>query len=307
MRSQRHVALEGVFSTAHRASGTAVRRRFAALGAALAWLVVGHPTWAHNAPPPIEQWGAFLPATQTCLRTISRSAHACFDTVVGLEQRCRDEQALGQPCDTTQKDADISAADGALRATLAGACEEGQLTELSFIGFFDAGADLTKLCVTQAQEAVAAIYAPVRSGASSPAAAQCMAAAASYGRKVMWYALQREVPVMERIATQLIETDEKQASILRVERELAADRTRWVEGLQAACPDFATVYGRSADSFLRTLKQRVDCVLSLTYVHSALNCILQLCGNGIPEGDEACDDGNADDSDGCKSDCTLGP
>jgi cysteine-rich repeat protein len=224
-----------------------------------------------------------------------------------LEQRCRDAEALGQACDEAQKDADIAAADGALRATLAGACLDGQLTELSFIGFFDAGADLTKLCVTQAQEAIAAIYAPARSSAPSAAAAQCMSAAASYGRKVMWYALQREVPVMERIATQLIETDAKQASILRVERELSADRTRWVAGLQAACPDFEAIYGRSADSFLRTLKQRVDCALSLTYVHSAINCILQLCGNGIPEGDEACDDGNADDTDGCHNDCTLNP
>ena len=90
----------------------------------------------------------------------------------------------------------------------------------------------------------------------------------------------------------------------RGERELSADRARWSKGLLAACPDFAVVYGRSADGFLRTLKQRVDCVLSLTYVHSAATCLAQVCGNGIPEADEACDDGNADDADGCRSDCT---
>ncbi|MEO8603351.1 MAG: hypothetical protein ABI629_12315 [bacterium] len=262
---------------------------------------------AHNQPPPIELWGPFLPGTQTCLRRISRGAHACFDTVVGLEQRCRDAQARGEVCDRAQVDADIAATDGALRAELADACADGQLTELSYIGFFDAGADLTKACVTQAQAAVAAIYAPARVDAASDAAGRCMAGAAAYGRKVMWFALQREVPVMERIATRLFSTEEKTGAILQVERELSASRARWSEGLLAACPDFAAIYGRSADGFLRTLKQRVDCVLSLTYVHSAVVCLAKVCGNGIPEADEACDDGNADDSDGCRRDCTTSP
>lgn len=31
------------------------------------------------------------------------------------------------------------------------------------------------------------------------------------------------------------------------------------------------------------------------------------CGNGMPEGDEACDDANADELDGCTSACAIGP
>ncbi len=34
------------------------------------------------------------------------------------------------------------------------------------------------------------------------------------------------------------------------------------------------------------------------------NCLLPQCGDGVVQGDEDCDDGNDDDSDGCKSDCT---
>jgi cysteine-rich repeat protein len=277
---------------------------FAALVALTVGLSAGRVD-AHAQAPPIELWGFFLPDTQTCLRRISAGAHACFDTVLSLRQRCRDAEARGESCDTEATDAEISTANGALRATLADACEEGQLTELSYIGFFDAGADLTLACVGQADAAMAAIYAPQRSGAAPTATASCMAATAAYGRKVMWYALQREVPVMERIATRLFSAEEKQAAILQVGRELSADRARWAEGLLAACPQFETLYGRSADSFLRTLKQRVDCVLSLTYVHSSVSCLAQVCGNGVPEVGEACDDGNANDSDGCRADCTL--
>ncbi|MBX3027970.1 hypothetical protein KF840_24010 [bacterium] len=110
---------------------------------------------------------------------------------------------------------------------------------------------------------------------------------------------------MERIATRLVASDEKQASIRRVNQELAAARARWSAGLLAACPSLEQVYGRSPDSLLRTLKQRVDCVLSRTYVHSAIACLPQVCGNGIPEGGEACDDGNTVDDDACSNDCVA--
>lgn len=274
----------------------------AALGLLLGTVAVAR---AHNQPPPIESWGPFLPGTQTCLRTISRATHACFDTVFALEQACRDAPLRGETCDPAALERDVAAADGALRATLAAACADGQLTELSFIGLFDAGSDLTRGCVGEAQNAIAALYAPARAGATSAEAARCLAAAASYGRKMMWFALQREVPVMERIATRLVASDEKQASIRRVNQELAAARARWSAGLLAACPSLEQVYGRSPDSLLRTLKQRVDCVLSRTYVHSAIACLPQVCGNGIPEGGEACDDGNTVDDDACSNDCVA--
>lgn len=283
----------------------AVRTGCAALGAVLA-LALGSVASAHDQPPPIELWGPFLPGTQTCLRTISRATHACFDAVFALEHACRDAPLRGEACDADALAASRSAATGALRATLASACAEGQLTELSYIGLFDAGTDLERGCAGEAQRAIAAIYAPARAGATSTAAAECMSAVAAYGRKVMWFALQREVPVMERIATRLFTTEEKQAAILQVNRELSADRARWGAGMLAACPAFEEVYGRNADGFLRTLKQRVDCVLSRTYVHSAIVCPAQGCGDGIPEGDEACDDGNASDGDGCRNDCTAG-
>jgi cysteine-rich repeat protein len=39
------------------------------------------------------------------------------------------------------------------------------------------------------------------------------------------------------------------------------------------------------------------------------NCTFRLCGDGFvnPQGGEECDDGNADDTDACRNDCTLPP
>jgi cysteine-rich repeat protein len=108
---------------------------------------------------------------------------------------------------------------------------------------------------------------------------------------------------MERIASRLLTKDEKLQSILRVGQEITAARERWSDDLLARCPEFEGIYGRTPERLLRTLKQKTDCVLSLTYIHSAALCDPPTCGNGIPEGDEACDDGNAVETDGCRSDC----
>jgi cysteine-rich repeat protein len=121
----------------------------------------------------------------------------------------------------------------------------------------------------------------------------------------MRFILDREKPVLERFATRVYPAEEKQTRVREVETELSITRQRWIAGLLQACPQFEALYGRSAESFLRTMKQRTDCVLSKTYVTSAVICLKQVCGNGIVEEDEQCDDGNGDDTDGCRNDCTT--
>jgi cysteine-rich repeat protein len=278
------------------------------LRAVIVALVLGGgmaPATAHMAPVPIELWGPFVPEVATCLRTMSRATHACFETVLAIEARCQDARIRGDTCDLDRVAGEIDAATAAMRGEATGACAEGRLTEIGYFGFFDANADLFNACVTQARAAVSATYAPARAGTPSPAAAACMTASAAYGRKVMRFILERETPIMERFATREFPEAEKNEIVRQLGLELNATRERWVAGLLEACPQFVTFYGRSAEDYLRTLKQRTDCVLSKNYVNSAVSCLAQVCGNGIPEGDEACDDGNSNDADGCRSDCTL--
>lgn len=257
------------------------------------------------AATPIERWGPFLPNSVTCLRVMSRATHACFGTVLAAEQRCHDALLRGSACDRGAVDAAVDAAARAMRLAVTNTCAEGQLTEVGYFGFFDADADLFNACVTQARAAVSAIYAPALAAAPSPAAAECLTASAAYGAKVMVFTLQRTAPVMERMATRLFDGAEKTELIRQLGLELSATRERWIAGLLEACPQFDAVYGRGAESVLRTLKQRTDCVLSKTYVNSAVTCLVQVCGNGIAEGDEQCDDGNENDTDACRNDCTM--
>ena len=259
---------------------------------------------AHGTAVPIENYGPFLPGSVTCLRMMSQATHECFDTVLGLQQRCQDTRARGGSCDSDKLDEQIQAASDAMLATVMKACAPGQLTEVGYIGFFDAEADLVNACSRQARDAIAAAYAPLAAGPATEADAACMAASAAYARKAMRFILDRETPVMERFATHVYPPDDKQAGVRAVETELSTTRQRWIAGLLQACPQFETLYGRSADSFMRTVKQRTDCVLSKTYVTSAVICLKQVCGNGIVEEDEQCDDGNSNDTDACRNDCT---
>lgn len=249
---------------------------------------------------PVERWGPFLPDTVTCLRAMSRAAGDCFERVLEIEQQCRDASAGRTPCDTAGR---VAAATDVMLAALDGACRQAQLSELHYFDLFDARADLVDACAYQARAAMTAAYAPAAAGGASDALA-CMAASATYGRKTMHFILDRKRPVMERFAVRLFPDADKLEQVRQSELELAATRARWITGLLAACPTFEAVYGRTPESFLRTLKQRTDCVQSKIYVNSAALCLTQVCGNGIPEGHEECDDGNTDDGDACRNDCT---
>jgi cysteine-rich repeat protein len=251
-------------------------------------------------------WGGFeRPGTVHCLRTISRATLTCFDTALVALQACNDAIVRGEACDMEETDELVAEASRQQRLALTRTCSQAELEDLGYVGLADSQADLFNACVTQARGAVSATYAPALTGPPAADAAACMVASAAYTRKVIRFALQQETPVMDRIAARLLTPEEKLASIQKIEAELGAARTRWVAGLLEVCPDFPGIYGRSADSFLRTIKQRSDCALSNLYVHTAINCPSQICGNGIPEGIEECDDGNRSNEDTCRTDCTA--
>jgi cysteine-rich repeat protein len=260
---------------------------------------------AHIQPIPLDRWGGFEPGTVDCLRYISRATFTCFDTVLVALQACNNAIVNGEACDVEQTDDIVAEASRQQRLVLTRNCSQAELADLGYIGLADSQADLFNACVTQARGAVSATYTPALVGPPAEEVAACMIATAAYARKVIRFALHQETPIMDRIAARSLSTEEKMAAIQKIEEDLGAARARWVTGLLERCPDFAAIYGRSADSFLRTMKQRSDCALSNLYVHTGINCPSQICGNGIPEGSEACDDGNRSNDDTCRTDCSA--
>ena len=73
------------------------------------------------------------------------------------------------------------------------------------------------------------------------------------------------------------------------------------------CPDsdFQAVYHRSTATLLEAIGQRADCLAGALYVQNGVLCPAPVCGNGLKEVGEQCDDGNLVNGDGCSSKCTL--
>jgi cysteine-rich repeat protein len=68
---------------------------------------------------------------------------------------------------------------------------------------------------------------------------------------------------------------------------------------------FAAVYGRTPAVFIDGLSTRADCVGARFYIQDAVLCPSPVCGNGIVEEPETCDDGNTNGGDGCPPTCEL--
>ncbi|HVO26076.1 MAG TPA: hypothetical protein VMW56_20870 [Candidatus Margulisiibacteriota bacterium] len=88
----------------------------------------------------------------------------------------------------------------------------------------------------------------------------------------------------------------------RLQRAHDAAKQRLLATCDAA--SFTQVYGRSLDTFLDEMQQRADCVVGAAYGQAAITCPAPVCGNGIQETGEACDDGNSYDSDARHNNCT---
>jgi cysteine-rich repeat protein len=263
---------------------------------------------AHQRPISIEQWGPFLPGTVTCLRALSRVGRTCFAAVVDIRNECEEAMMRGDACDAEAAEARIATETARIRTAILENCEPGQLTELQYVGgALDAQADHSNACRDQASATMAMTYAPVAgSGAAAALPSQeieCIEATAEYGRKILRYITRRKARVMERIGARLLTGSQKVALMQRIGRSLIASEARWAAGLSRACPSFEEVYGRTTASFVHTLKERADCVLTATHGNNSLICIPQVCPNGIRESGEECDDGNIDDTDACGTDC----
>lgn len=209
----------------------------------------------------------------------------------------------GERCDVAELDVRIAADVADVRAAVLRRCQLGQLTELSFPGgVLDAQADLSNACRDQSSGVVEMTYTPLVTSARD---AECQRSTATYARKVLRYVMRRKTRVMDRMASRVFTGAQKLQRMELIVDRLEDGASRWAAGLQEGCPHFEEIYGRSAANFVRTLKERADCVVSVTHGNELLVCIPQVCGNGIREEPEECDDGNADDGDGCATTCTL--
>ncbi len=264
---------------------------------------------AHSGQPPdISSWGGFDPTTVRCQQVIGSALQRCFERVLVAQRRCMDEQLAGQTCDESTRDSRIRRAEQAGQDQLAEACTDLQLQQLHFIGLDDAKSDLTRACGDQADAAISLLYGPAvatgsAAGVDEPMS-QCLRQTAALSTKLLRFALKLKSRTLDHMARRDLTANQKQALMERVHRRVTSLRVQIADLIAAACPSFSNTYQTGTAGFLDLLEPRGDCLVGSGYVQSAVTCPQPVCGNGVKETGEQCDDGNAIDDDLCHDNCT---
>ncbi len=287
--------------------------RTAGLGliAGLAFICAAAAAHAHGQPAALANWGAFPPDASRCQRVLSRATSVCISQVGVARNACLDTALTGGTCDETALDAAVGAARSRSLDRLQRACTLPQLQNLGYIDLSDAQKDVTDACRQLDTAASSAAFAPAMVGGSIAAVddstTACVQAGARESARTLRYAMRAYQQAFDRIAALNLEAAEKQRLVDWARARIARARAASVAAIAATCPAaaFERAYGRGADAFLAGLAEQTGCMTGLVYVQDAVVCPPALCGNGMQELGEACDDGNDFDGDGCRVDCTA--
>jgi cysteine-rich repeat protein len=269
------------------------------------------PAHAHGGPPDIAFWGPFPSGTTFCLRMLGRAMQTCVDQALAAHRECMDAELAGQPCDEALRDQRINDAKLASRSVVSTACSGGQLTELHFSNPDDARTDVSETCTEQPAAVMSIAYAPVIASGSSAATdeqtRQCLVKTSAYSRKLLRYIVRAKTQVLNLMAVNVFGPAKKNALLKRATDRIAAARAKLAQSILQVCPNFEAMYGRGPAAVLAGLSRVGDCVAGAVYVQTSVACPAPICGNGIKESGEECDDGNTVNDDRCHNDCTTAP
>jgi len=222
--------------------------------------------------------------------------------VWGLRRQCRERALDGGPACEPDGDPHRSAARSAALDAVDAACNERQLSDLRFLGFFDSHADVTTFCFGWADTADSLTFTPLAT-ASDAGARACALAAADAASDAMRYVFRARRRCMDRAAGLTRSSPLRPALLSGVDQGAARAVDRIVARLSARCPDLAGRAGRTSAALVDLLVARADCIGGAFYIQDAVVCPAAVCGNAVIEAPETCDDGNTADGDTCPSDC----
>ncbi len=179
------------------------------------------------------------------------------------------------------------------------------MSMLQFISPFEVQSDVTRFCRDLENAATSAVYGPFLSGTAAldGAARTCIVATADARTNLFRASFRSRRLVLDRIASNAVPARGKTALVARSDRLIARASQVLGNRIRTVCPDdeFVAVYGRDIDTFLQQMASRADCLAGDTYAQGGLVCPAPVCGNGMQEHGEGCDDGNTADGDGCSS------
>jgi len=269
------------------------------------------PARAHLFPPDLAFYGPFGGPTVRCQRALGHAAQRCFRRVLTAKRLCMDAELAGGTCDRSARDAEVSAAQQDGQDAVVQACLGGQLTELRFIGFDEAKMDVARTCGDQTDAAMSVLYAPVLNGGSTaavaPTVSRCLTGTAGITQRLLQFILQLKMQALDHMAFSILGPSRKNAMMAKIATRINTTRAQVITRIQQLCPAFESAYQHDTATVLGLVEPRANCVIGAVYVQTSVACPLPVCGNGVKESGEGCDDGNRIDDDSCHNDCTTNP
>ena len=267
--------------------------------------------YAHGQGLPFAFWGNFPKATAHCQQVLAFEATRCANRVWKVHTDCNNALLDGKACGTS------SVPDLVQRAHLDSLniidlqCTSPEAQGLGFLLKFEAQTDVNNFCTAIENAFVSAVYGPVMQGGfvgfTDDETRICVEALAQATTKLWRFAVRARRHALDEIARNDMTPSEKQAAIDASSMVVAQLRARVQNRLEAICPatDFAATYHHDDGDLLTLVGQRADCLAAAVYVQNAIFCPQAVCGNGMQETGEQCDDGNSIDGDGCSSQCVV--
>ncbi|MGD9763945.1 MAG: myxococcus cysteine-rich repeat containing protein [Candidatus Binatia bacterium] len=274
-----------------------------AAAAALLLLLPAGEVLAHGAPIDLAAWGPFSPTQAQCQRVIASAAAACAQRAWRTRRECAAAEWRGDPCDPAPA---IEQARSIALDAVAKTCSEAEAVNLQFQGVSEAQRDVVRFCRELEDTAAALVLDPIAAPEiSAELALRCGDATARATSKLLGVGFRSRQRLFDRIASQPLTLSTRRRMVSASTAEIAGAATALAEILALSCPpaDFAALYGRTADELLEVVARRADCLAGDTYAQSAVTCPEPVCGNGVRERDEECDDRNTAAGDGCSAAC----
>ena len=257
---------------------------------------------------PLALWGGFDSGAALCQRIIGKAAVHCATAVWAARSTCLAAQVTGGACDQAGTDTAVQQAHQDALDIVDRYCAD-YAVELGFTLTIETETDIDTFCQQFDAALTSGVYGPFLSGRTAaqaaPDTAGCMSATADAAKHLLRVAFRARTRALNRIASVVFGPAEKLRAVAQSTAFIERARSVLGQGLQMRCPDpgFSAVYGQSADTLLALIAERADCLGGAAYVQNAILCPAAICGNGMVEPTEQCDDGNTLSGDGCDATC----
>ncbi len=285
--------------------------RIAAVSTAGFWSC--SPAAAHTGAVPLTFWGDnFSAADARCQLEVGAAAARCGFGTWTIRRDCLLKRLDGGVCDEESDDAAVEALRLAVfQGKINPACEQAKLANLMFLDAQDIQFDVVTFCRELESAAVSMVFNPFfatgSAGTLDDEKVGCIRTFAAVTTKAFNRTFRVRKDALNHIAKRRRSARTKNRDIDQVDDGIAAAREVLQTALIRGCSeqDFQALYGITTSEAIELVASRSACLTTRTYPVEAYQCPAPVCGNGMRETNERCDDGNTEPGDGCGASCQI--